>query len=145
MTDASHTVHLEIPSTIERVDQVQLAADDVSREAGLSGDQVYWMGMAVREAVINAIVHGNRNDPAKLVFIDFTIHSAPDSAELWVSIRDQGAGFDPAKLPDPLAPENLLKPSGRGIFMMSRLTDELSLRRAAEGGMEVRLMKRIPR
>jgi len=145
MTDASHTVHLEIPSMIERIDQVQLAADDVSREAGLSGDEVYWMGMAVREAVINAIVHGNRNDPAKLVFIDFTIHSAPDSNELLVSIRDQGAGFDPAELPDPLAPENLLKPSGRGIFMMSQFTDALSLRRAAEGGMEVRLMKRIPR
>lgn len=145
MADGSHTVRLEIPSIIERVDQVQLVADDVSREAGLSGDELHWMGMAVREAVINAIVHGNRNDPAKLVFIDFTIHSAPDSIELLVSIRDQGAGFDPAELPDPLAPENLLKTSGRGIFIMSQFTDELSFQRAVEGGMEVRLMKRIPR
>lgn len=145
MADGSHTVRLEIPSIIERVDQVQLVADDVSREAGLSGDELHWMGMAVREAVINAIVHGNRNDPAKLVFIDFAIHSAPDSIELLVSVRDQGAGFDPAALPDPLAPENLLKTSGRGIFMMSQFTDEVSFQRAVEGGMEARLTKRIPR
>jgi len=145
MTDGSHTVRLEIPSVVERVDQVQLVADDMSREAGLAGDELHWMGMAVREAVINAIVHGNQNDPAKFVFIDFTIHSAPDAIELSVCIRDQGAGFDPGEVPDPLAPENLLKTSGRGIFMMSQFTDELSLRRVAEGGMEVRLMKRIPR
>ena len=145
MTDGSHTVRLEIPSVVERVDQVQLVADDMSREAGLAGDELHWMGMAVREAVINAIVHGNQNDPAKFVFIDFTIHSAPDAIELSVCIRDQGAGFDPGEVPDPLAPENLLKTSGRGIFMMSQFTDELSLRRAAGGGMEVRLMKRIPR
>jgi len=145
MTDGSHTVRLEIPSVVERVDQVQLVADDMSREAGLAGDELHWMGMAVREAVINAIVHGNQNDPAKFVFIDFTIQAAPDAIELSVCIRDQGAGFDPGEVPDPLAPENLLKTSGRGIFMMSQFTDELSLRRAAEGGMEVRLMKRIPR
>jgi serine/threonine-protein kinase RsbW len=145
MTDGSHTVRLEIPSIVERIDQVQLVADDMSREAGLAGDELHWMGMAVREAVINAIVHGNQNDPAKFVFIDFTIQAAPDAIELSVCIRDQGAGFDPGEVPDPLAPENLLKTSGRGIFMMSQFTDELSLRRAAEGGMEVRLMKRIPR
>jgi serine/threonine-protein kinase RsbW len=145
MTDGSHTVRLEIPSIVERIDQVQLVADDMSREAGLAGDELHWMGMAVREAVINAIVHGNQNDPAKFVFIDFTIQAAPDAIELSVCIRDQGAGFDPGAVPDPLAPENLLKTSGRGIFMMSQFTDELSLRRAAEGGMEVRLMKRIPR
>jgi serine/threonine-protein kinase RsbW len=145
MTDGSHTVRLEIPSIVARIDQVQLVADDMSREAGLAGDELHWMGMAVREAVINAIVHGNQNDPAKFVFIDFTIQAAPDAIELSVCIRDQGAGFDPGAVPDPLAPENLLKTSGRGIFMMSQFTDELSLRRAAEGGMEVRLMKRIPR
>jgi len=145
MTDGSHTVRLEIPSIVERIDQVQLVADDMSRKAGLAGDELYWMGMAVREAIINAIVHGNQNDPAKFVFIDFTIQAAPDAIELSVCIRDQGAGFDPGEVPDPLAPENLLKTSGRGIFMMSQFTDELSLRRAAEGGMEVRLMKRIPR
>jgi serine/threonine-protein kinase RsbW len=145
MTDGSHTVRLEIPSIVERIDQVQLVADDMSREAGLAGDELHWMGMAVREAVINAIVHGNQNDPAKFVFLDFTIQAAPDAIELSVCIRDQGAGFDPGAVPDPLAPENLLKTSGRGIFMMSQFTDELSLRRAAEGGMEVRLMKRIPR
>jgi len=145
MTDGSHTVRLEIPSVVERVDQVQLVADDVSREAGLAGDELHWMGMAVREAVINAIVHGNQSDPAKVVFIDFTIHSAPNAIELSVCIRDQGAGFDPGEVPDPLAPENLLKTSGRGIFMMSQFTDEVSLQRAPEGGMEVRLLKRIPR
>jgi serine/threonine-protein kinase RsbW len=145
MTDGSHTVRLEIPSIVERIDQVQLVADDMSREAGLAGDELHWMGMAVREAVINAIVHGNQNDPAKFVFLDFTIQAAPDAIELSVCIRDQGAGFDPGAVPDPLAPENLLKTSGRGIFMMSQFTDELSLRRVAEGGMEVRLMKRIPR
>jgi serine/threonine-protein kinase RsbW len=63
---------------------------------------------------------------------------------LTVRVRDQGEGFDPDTLADPLAPENLLKASGRGIFLIRSFMDDVQLRNAPEGGMEVRMIKRLP-
>ena len=100
--------------------------------------------MAVREAVINAIKHGNNLDVRKHVFIEFTSRPAASPAELMVRVRDQGKGFDPATVPDPLAPENVLKSSGRGIFFMRTFMDDVSIERTHEGGMEVRMTKRVP-
>jgi len=98
----------------------------------------------VRESVINAIKHGNRSDPHKQVVVEFTTRPAVQPDELVISIRDEGEGFDPDALPDPLAPENLLKSSGRGIFFMRSFMDDVSIERASEGGMEVRLTKKLP-
>ena len=144
MSDGSCTVRLEIQSVIDELDRVQVVTNDIARRAGLDGDELDWWELAVREAVINAIEHGNHNDPEKRVFIEFATTSTADSTELSISIRDQGAGFDPDQVADPLAPDNLLKTSGRGVFLMKQFMDDLTLQRAPGGGMEVRLIKRIP-
>jgi serine/threonine-protein kinase RsbW len=105
---------------------------------------MHWVGVAVRESVINAIKHGNRLDEAKLVTVEFAFEPADVPAALVVSVTDQGEGFEPGELADPLAPENLLKSSGRGIFFMRNFMDDVVLRRHPEGGMEVRMVKKLP-
>ncbi|HXH24583.1 MAG TPA: ATP-binding protein [Vicinamibacterales bacterium] len=138
------TVRLDVQSTFEMLDFVQVVGDHVARLVGLDDDTVHWIGVALRESVINAIKHGNRNDERKRVHVEFTPleHSSPPG--LAIRVRDEGSGFDPSTLPDPLAPENILKASGRGIFLMRSFMDELVLQRAPEGGMEVVMVKRGP-
>jgi serine/threonine-protein kinase RsbW len=97
----------------------------------------------VRESVINAIKHGNREDYGKLVTVEFVMAPAAAPSELVVRVLDQGEGFDPEEVADPLAPENILKSSGRGIFFMRNFMDDVTLRRGDEGGMEVRMVKKL--
>jgi serine/threonine-protein kinase RsbW len=137
-------VHLEIHSTIEAVDLVQEVTENIARQLGFDEETLHWTTMAVRESVINAITHGNGSDPDKRVFIDFTTAPASQPADLIVRVRDQGKGFDPELLSDPLDPANMLKASGRGIFLIRQFMDEVSVVRAREGGMEVRMMKHLP-
>ena len=94
--------------------------------------------MAVREAMINAVLHGNNYDPAKRV--NLTLEQ--NGKELIVTITDEGHGFVPEEVPDPLAPENLLKESGRGIFLMRAFMDEVRFRKL-NPGTEIILIKRI--
>src|SRR5262245_10041794 len=129
------TVKLQVHSSFDMLDFVQLVSDRMGQLAGLDEDAVHWIGVAVRESVINAIKHGNREDAFKLVTIEFTFAPASDPQELVVRVLDQGAGFDPEEIADPLAPENLLKASGRGIFFMRSFMDDVTLKRASEGGM----------
>ena len=136
-------VHLELQSSIDVLDHVQHVTEDVSHQLGFDEDAAHWTSMAVRETVINAITHGNKSDPAKLVFIDFDVVANGTSRDLVVLVRDQGAGFDSSQLADPLAPENILNTSGRGIFLVRQFMDDVSIRRAREGGMEVRLLKHL--
>ena len=137
-------VRLEFTSAFEMLDFVQVVSDHIGRGIGLDEDAVHWVGVAIRESVINAIKHGNRNDQAKHVFVEFATASPPDLPELNIRVRDQGEGFDPEGLADPLAPENLLKSSGRGIFLIKNFMDRVTLQRAPEGGMEIRMTKRVP-
>jgi serine/threonine-protein kinase RsbW len=151
--DNRQTIRLEFSSAFEMLDLVQIVCDTVGRLAGLDEDGLHWIGVAVRESVINAIKHGNRNDARKFVFVEFTTGPAAAevagnggaSREIVVRVRDQGEGFDIEGIGDPLAPENLLKSSGRGIFFMRSFMDAVSLGRAAEGGTEVRMVKRVSR
>jgi serine/threonine-protein kinase RsbW len=136
-------VHLEIHSTIEALDLVQVVTEHIARELGLDEEASHWTTMAVRESVINAITHGNRSDAAKLVFIDYAATPEEEPADLIVRVRDQGPGFDPGRLTDPLTPENVLKAGGRGIFLIRKFMDDVSLERTREGGMEVRMLKHI--
>ena len=137
------TVRLDFHSTFEMLDFVQVVSDQISRMVGLDDDARHWVGVAVRESVINAIKHGNANDERKRVHVEFTpIDSTDPLPGVVIRVRDEGPGFDPDTLPDPLAPENLLKASGRGIFLIRSFMDEMVLRRAAEGGMEVVMVKR---
>jgi serine/threonine-protein kinase RsbW len=138
-----HSVRLDFQSTFEMLDFVQVVSDQIARMAGLDEDARHWVNVAVRESVINAIKHGNGNDARKRVHVEFTPLTTSDPPDgIQIRVRDEGPGFDPSTLPDPLAPENLLKASGRGIFLIRSFMDELVLQRAEEGGMEVVMVKR---
>lgn len=146
MTSAArHAVRLQIASSFDLLDFVQLVSDRLGAMAGLDEDAVHWVGVAVREGVINAIKHGNREDVAKRVTIEFALEPDGTADALIVSVTDQGIGFEPNAVADPLAPENVLKSSGRGIFFMRSFMDDITLRRVPEGGMEVRMVKRLSR
>jgi serine/threonine-protein kinase RsbW len=137
-----HIVRLEFTSTFEMVDFVQVVSDHMSHSVGLDEDASHWVSVAIRESVINAIKHGNRNDSTKKVFVEFETTIA-QVAELSIRVRDQGEGFDPEAVANPLAPENMLKSSGRGIFLIRNFMDDVQLQRAPEGGMEIRMVKRV--
>jgi serine/threonine-protein kinase RsbW len=143
MVTRGGTVKLQIHSNFDMLDFVQLVSDRMAQLGGLDEDAVHWIGVAVRESVINAIKHGNREDFYKLVTVEFTFTPMLNPEELVVRVLDQGEGFDPQEIADPLAPENLLKASGRGIFFMRSFMDDVTLKRASEGGMEVRMVKKL--
>jgi serine/threonine-protein kinase RsbW len=136
-------VRLQIPSLFDLLDIVQAASDRMATLADLDEDAVHWIGVAVRESVINAIKHGNKEEPSKLVTIEFAFIPVEQPTEFIVRVVDQGEGFEPEAVADPLAPENMLKSSGRGIFFMRSFMDDVQLQRAPQGGMEVRMMKKL--
>ncbi|HEY3884667.1 MAG TPA: ATP-binding protein [Vicinamibacterales bacterium] len=136
-------VRLQIPSVFDMLDVVQVLSDRMAHLAALDDDAAHWVGVAVRESVINAIKHGNREHPGKLVTIEFAFSPVDTPTELVVRIVDQGEGFNPDEIADPLAPENMLKSSGRGIFFMRSFMDDVRLLRAPDGGMEVRMVKKL--
>lgn len=139
-------VRLEIHSTIEALELVQAVTEHIVRRLGFDDESLHWTSMAVRESVVNAITHGNASDPAKIVSIHYSVAAHPGAADDFiVSVTDQGAGFDPETVKNPLTPENMLSASGRGIFLVRQFMDEVALRRPPEGGMEVRMTKHIPR
>ncbi len=142
MTTNGTSVRLDFRSAFDMLDFVQVVCDQVGRMSGLDEDALHWVSVAVRESVINAIKHGNGNDEQKRVFVEFTpLHA--ETPGISIRVRDEGEGFDPEGLPDPLAPENMLKASGRGIFLIKNFMDEMRLQRAPEGGMEMVMVKRV--
>jgi serine/threonine-protein kinase RsbW len=122
-------VSLTLGSSIESVNSVERTAEDFAQRAGFDPDTVPNIVMAVREAAINAILHGNSYNPDKHITASFE----SNSDGLTVRICDQGAGFDAASLPDPLAPHNLLHGSGRGIFLIRAFMDEVHFRKLYPG------------
>jgi serine/threonine-protein kinase RsbW len=139
------TIRLEFASAFDMLDFVQVVSDHIGRMAGLDDDQLHWVGVAVRESVVNAIKHGNQGDESKRVVVEFTTIPSRDSEELVIRVEDEGEGFDPENVADPLAPENILKSSGRGIFLIRNFMDEVELRRKATRGMQIRMVKKVPR
>ena len=137
-------IRIEFTSAFEMLDLVQIVTEQVVRPLGLDDDTQQWVSVAIRESVINAIKHGNRNDASKHVFVEFSTEGEANGRELMIRVRDEGEGFDPAAVPDPLAPENLLKSSGRGMLLIRSFMDDVQLGNAPEGGTEVRMIKRIP-
>ena len=136
-------VRFTIFSVFDTLDLIQVVSDRVSALGGLDEDATHWVGVSVRESVINAIKHGNRFDPSKLVTVEFALEPAALPTALVIRITDEGEGFDPVEVADPLAPENLLRSSGRGIFFMRNFMDDVSIRRRPEGGMAVRMCKKL--
>jgi serine/threonine-protein kinase RsbW len=145
MTLASHTVRLDIGSAFDMLDFVEVVSGHMSRMVGFDEDALHWISIAVRESVANAMKHGNKGDETKRVAVEFAASPADHPSELVILVRDQGEGFDPESVADPLAPENLLKSSGRGLFLIRSFMDDVALRRAPEVGMEVRMVKRRAR
>jgi serine/threonine-protein kinase RsbW len=143
MTVPGGLVRLQIPSLFDMVDLVQVLCDRMSHLAAFDEDAAHWVGVACRESVINAIKHGNREDPDKFVTVEFAFTPVDEPLQLVVRVTDQGEGFDPGEVADPLAPENILKSSGRGIFFMRSFMDDVQLTRAPGGGMEVCMVKKL--
>jgi serine/threonine-protein kinase RsbW len=135
-------VRLEFCSAFDMLDFVQVVGDHLCRRVGFDEDSMHWVSVAIRESVINAIKHGNRNDASKLVRVEFLTDVDPDSGSLTISVRDEGEGFEAEEVADPLAPENMLKSSGRGIFLIRNFMDDVQLHRSPEGGMEICMVKR---
>ncbi len=125
-------------STMESVEEVEAAADRLATEAGLDEDQRFPITMAVREAAINAVLHGNEYDPARQIEVSLE----NTGKDLVITIADQGRGFDPDKLRDPLAEENLLRGTGRGIFLIRSLMDEVHFRQL-QPGTELTLVRHL--
>lgn len=139
----AHLIRLELPSSCEWLDLVQLLSDRLSTLAGLDEDAIHWVSVAVRESVINAIKHGNHEDRQKHVTVEFTLRPRPEPQEFVVRVLDEGEGFEPGDIADPLAPENVLKVSGRGIFFMRSFMDDVRIERRPEGGTAVRMSKKL--
>jgi serine/threonine-protein kinase RsbW len=131
------TTRLVLPSHIEAVAEAAAAATNFIQVCGLAEDIAFAIETAVREAVTNAVVHGNKEDGAKQVELVLNCLET----RVVIEVKDQGEGFDPNVVPDPTAAENILKTSGRGIFLMRTFMDEVQWSRRAKGGMSVRMMK----
>jgi serine/threonine-protein kinase RsbW len=137
-TVTEETTELTLPSRIEAIAEAAAKADEVAGRLQLSEDAAFGLDMAVREAVTNAVLHGNKQDESKPVEIAFT----DAGGELVVTVRDRGTGFDPTSVDDPTAEQNLLKASGRGILFMRNFMDTVEWLPHPEGGTVVRMTKK---
>ena len=135
---AADRVSYTLDSTLETVNNAEETAGRMAAEAGFDDEEIMKISMAVREAAINAVLHGNAYDPSKKVTLAFerTAH------DLVIVIRDQGKGLDASRIPDPLAPDNLLKTSGRGIFLIRSFMDVVEIH-PSKAGTELRMIKHV--
>ena len=133
-------ISLTLASNDESVLTVERTAEDFAERADFDPDTVHNIASAVREAAINAIRHGNAYNTQKQIVAAFEV----TSDALTIRIADQGPGLDPNTLPDPLAPENLLSPSGRGIFLIRNFMDEVYFRKLRPGTEIVLIQRRTP-
>lgn len=139
--DAAGTViEVTIASHYRFVEMVGTVADQLTQLAGFEAESADWVGLAVRESIVNAIEHGNQLDASKPVRVRFQL----TDEQLIVVVRDCGNGFDVTHLADPCAPENLLNPNGRGIFYMRTFMDNVEFLPHCQGGLEVRMIKYRP-
>lgn len=123
---------------MDSVTEIEAAAEKLAADAGMDEDARFGFSMAVREAAVNAVLHGNDYDPAKKVTATFE----NTGKSLIITIADEGPGLDPETIPDPLAPENLLRGTGRGIFLIRSFMDEVHFRQL-HPGTEVKLIKHL--
>jgi len=125
-------------STMDSVSEIEAAGEKLAAEASMDEDERFRFTMAVREAAVNAVLHGNEYDPGKRVTATFE----NTGKSLVITIADEGKGLDPDTLPDPLAPENLLRGTGRGIFLIRSFMDEVHFRQLTPGT-ELTLVKHL--
>lgn len=140
MTPANQNIEITLDNQLESVDIAEQVAVRAAEASGFDEDDIHKIGMAVREGMVNAYNYGNRQDCSKK--IQMIIEIKPE--QFIIHVLDQGEGFDLADVPDPLAEENLLRTSGRGIFLMRAFMDELAVRNGPQGGAELIMTKQIP-
>jgi serine/threonine-protein kinase RsbW len=140
MAPRSQRLDVTLETLIESVDLAENIAMRVAEATGFSDEDIHKIGMAVREGVINAYNYGNQQDPSKKIYI--SVEFEPE--KMIVHVIDEGRGFDLHEVPDPLAEENLLRTSGRGIFLMRAFMDEFAVQRGPGGGTELVMAKRLP-
>ena len=134
MNTIANEVEVSISSVLDNLDLIQILTDSLTDFMHFDEDSAHWIGMSVR-----AIQHGNKLDINKKVDICYQV--LPD--RISISVKDQGAGFKVDDIPSPLDTDNLLKPSGRGIFYIRTFMDEVEFRSLSQGGMEVYMMKKV--
>jgi serine/threonine-protein kinase RsbW len=134
------TVEVNTASRMEIADALQMAAETYARGEGIGVNDAHFFALAFREALVNAIRHGHGDIGDPRIRIRFE----KNGDKLLFTVRDQGPGFDPTTVPDPLEPENMRRGSGRGVFYMRKLTDKATFEFPEEGGTVVRLEKRLP-
>ncbi len=139
MTRINNEIEVIISSALDNLDLIQTLTDCITSFMSFDEDSAHWIGMSVRESVTNAIQHGNKLDLNKKVDIRFEV--TPE--QLSISVKDQGNGFKADEIPNPLEADNLLKPSGRGIFYIRTFMDEVEFRSLSQGGTEVHMVKKI--
>lgn len=128
---------LALASTPEAVSEVEALMEEIRKDLDVKPDAYANIMVALTEAVNNAVIHGNQNDPGKRVYVEF---ECPSDFRLLVRVHDEGVGFNPADLPDPTAPENLERIGGRGVFLMRNLSDSISF---SDNGQEVEMLFNI--
>ncbi len=128
-----------IGSRYEHIELVHVVMDDAMARLGLDEDARHWLGLAIREAVANAIKHGNQQDKEKEVEVELAL----DGEEAVIRVGDHGEGFEPQEVDDPLDPQNLLKTSGRGILFMKSFVDQIDYSFRPGGGTIVTLRKSL--
>jgi serine/threonine-protein kinase RsbW len=138
MEPVDSTIELTINSNFQFIELVASVTDNITQLVGFGQEEAHWIGLSVRESVINAIKHGNKLDSSKTVDVKFTI----GESGINIYVRDRGEGFDPDCVPNPLDPTNLLNPNGRGIFYMRTFMDEVVFSSHPQGGTIVRMLKR---
>jgi serine/threonine-protein kinase RsbW len=126
-----------LESTLDSVDEAETKVLQAAERAGFEEEDLHKIGMAVRECMVNAVVHGNRYNARKKVHLGIQT----TAERMTVVIRDEGEGFDVNALPDPLAEENLLRQSGRGLLLIQAFMDEFNIEPAKPKGTEVRMVK----
>ena len=138
-TGSKQVLDHHYPSTLESVDLAEEEILAAAEQAGFDEDDRHRIGMAVRECMVNAIVHGNRYNRNKRVRVSVAI----ESAHFTIRITDEGEGFEMQEVPDPLHDTNLLRHSGRGLFLMGAFMDDMKVRKVSPAGTEVTLVKNI--
>ena len=138
-TGAHGILDRDYPSTLESVDVVEADILKAAVDAGFGEDEQHGIGMAVRECMVNAVVHGNRYNKNKHVHVNVT----KSMVDFTIRIRDQGEGFETEGVPDPLHDTNILRHSGRGLYLMKAFMDDVKVEKVSPSGTAVTLIKKF--
>jgi serine/threonine-protein kinase RsbW len=140
MTANTQRIEVQLETLLDSVDLAESIVMRVAEASGFGEEDIHKIGMAVREGVINAYNYGNQQDRSKKIRL--TVELSPETMS--VMVLDQGKGFELTEVPDPLAEENLLRTSGRGLFLMRAFMDHFTVRPGPGGGAELVMVKKLP-